>query len=101
MLRNRAALALGALVLGGVVLLGLEPGASGTAAAADNKVIKIGALFPISGPGSFFGVQDKQGVELAIEQINKEGGVAGTKLEVHYEDSACAPLPASQAAKRL
>ena len=37
--------------------------------AADN-VIKIGALLPISGPGSYFGVQDKQGVELALDQLN-------------------------------
>src|SRR6516164_2348812 len=67
--------------------------------AADN-VIKIGALLPISGPGSYFGVQDKQGVELALDQLNKRG-VSGYKFDVHYEDSACSPLPATQAAKRL
>ena len=67
--------------------------------AADN-VIKIGALLPISGPGSYFGVQDKQGVELALDQLNK-AGVNGYKFDVHYEDSACGPLPATQAAKRL
>ena len=63
--------------------------------AADN-VIKIGALLPISGPGSYFGVQDKQGVELALDQLNKSG-VNGYKFDVHYEDSACSPLPATQA----
>ena len=67
---------------------------------ADDKVIKIGALLPISGPGSYFGVQDKQGIELALEQLNK-AGVNGYKFEVKYEDSACGPLPATQAAKRL
>lgn len=67
---------------------------------AQDKTIKIGALFPISGPGAYFGAQDKQGVELALEQVNKEG-VNGYKFAVQYEDSACAPLPASQAAKRL
>jgi branched-chain amino acid transport system substrate-binding protein len=70
------------------------------AALAQNKVIKIGALLPISGPGSYFGVQDKQGIELALEQLNK-AGVNGYKFEVKYEDSACGPLPATQAAKRL
>ena len=74
-------------------------GAAGPLSAAD-KVIKIGALLPMSGPGSYFGAQDKQGIELALEQINK-GGVNGVKLEVQYEDSACSPLPATQAAKRL
>jgi branched-chain amino acid transport system substrate-binding protein len=67
---------------------------------AQDKTIKIGALFPMSGPGAYFGAQDKQGVELALEQVNKEG-VNGYKFTIQYEDSACAPLPASQAAKRL
>ena len=73
---------------------------SSTSIFAADKVIKIGGLFPISGPGSYFGVQDKQGVELAIEQLNKSG-VNGYKFEVHYEDLSCSPLPASQAAKRM
>ena len=67
---------------------------------AQDKTIKIGALFPMSGPGSYFGAQDKQGVELALEQLNK-AGVNGYKFAVQYEDSSCGPLPATQAAKRL
>src|SRR6185312_5193304 len=70
------------------------------AAYAQDKTIKIGALLPISGPGSYFGAQDKQGVELALEQLNK-AGVNGYKFAVQYEDSSCSPLPATQAAKRL
>ena len=73
---------------------------SATAVLAADKVIKIGGLFPMSGPGSYFGAQDKQGVELALEQLNKTG-VNGYKFEVKYEDSSCSPLPATQAAKRL
>src|SRR6201993_3334622 len=69
-------------------------------AQAQDKVIKIGGLFAMSGPGSYFGVQDKQGIELAIEQLNKTGA-NGYRFEVQYEDSACSPLPATQAAKRL
>ena len=71
-----------------------------TQALAQDKTIKIGALFPMSGPGSYFGAQDKQGVELALEQLNKTG-VDGYKFSVQYEDSSCGPLPATQAAKRL
>src|ERR1700750_3302249 len=79
--------------------LGALAAGAGQALAAD-QVIKIGALLPISGLGSYFGVQDKQGIELAIEQLNK-AGVHGYKFEGKYDDSACGPLPASQAAKRL
>jgi branched-chain amino acid transport system substrate-binding protein len=67
---------------------------------AQDKVIRIGGLFPTSGPGAYFGVQDKQGIDLSVEQINKTG-INGFRLEVKYEDSACSPLPATQAAKRL
>jgi branched-chain amino acid transport system substrate-binding protein len=82
--------------------LGLALGllAAADTACAQDKSIKIGGLFPMSGPGAYFGTQDKQGIELAIEQINKTG-VGGYKLEIQYEDSACSPLPATQAAKRL
>src|ERR1700730_7943306 len=66
-----------------------------TALAAD--VVKIGGLLPMSGPGSYFGAQDKQGIELALEELNK----SGAKFEIQYEDSSCSPLPATQAAKRL
>jgi branched-chain amino acid transport system substrate-binding protein len=71
-----------------------------TSSIAADKVIRIGGLLPISGPGSYFGAQDKQGIELALDELNK-AGVNGYKFDVQYEDSACAPLPATQAAKRL
>jgi branched-chain amino acid transport system substrate-binding protein len=87
-------------------LLGLASGAlvaivaASAPAAAQDKVIKIGALLPMSGPGSYFGAQGRQGVDLALEQINRTG-LGGYKLDVKYEDSSCSPLPATQAAKRL
>src|ERR1700722_589247 len=62
--------------------------------------IKIGALFATSGPGAYQGVQQKEGAELAIEQLNK-AGINGHKFEFSQEDSACAPLPATQSVKRL
>lgn len=71
-----------------------------TSSLAADKIIKIGGLLPMSGPGSYFGAQDKQGAELALDQLNKSD-VNGYKFEIRYEDSACSPLPATQAAKRL
>src|SRR5271155_4956542 len=65
-------------------LLGGLLAASTTSVVAADKIIKIGGLLPISGPGSYFGVQDKQGVELALDQLNKPG-VNGDKFEVQYE----------------
>jgi branched-chain amino acid transport system substrate-binding protein len=82
------------------VVIGLAVALAAGGAFAQGKPVKVGVLTPISGPGSYFGVMDKQGMELALEEVNKTG-VNGVKIEMHYEDSACAPLPATQAAKRI
>ncbi len=92
MRRRSLLLAVGALAC--IVSMGVHE------ATAQDKTIKIGGLFPMSGPGAYFGAQDKQGIELALEELNKTG-VNGYKFAIQYEDSACSPLPASQAAKRL
>jgi branched-chain amino acid transport system substrate-binding protein len=68
------------------------------AAFAQDRVVRIGVLMPISGPGSYFGVMDKEGIELALEQF--KNGVNGYKLQVQYEDSACSPLQATNTVKR-
>ena len=68
-------------------------------AAAQERVVRIGVAMPISGPGSYFGVMDKEGIELALGEL--KGGVNGVKLEVQYEDSACSPLQATNAVKRM
>ena len=84
------------LALAGIATLG-----AGSASAQD-KTIKIGALFPMSGPGAYFGAQDKQGIELALEQLNK-AGVNGYKFAVQYEDFgvlAAARLAGRQAPDR-
>src|SRR6266699_6924424 len=86
---------LSVLALAAIVSAAVVP-----ASLAADKTVKIGALLPMSGPGSYFGAQDKQGIELALEALNKTG-VNGFKFEVQYEDSACSPLPATQAAKRI
>src|SRR5215831_19658544 len=51
---------------------------------AENNIIRIGALLPMSGPGSYFGAQDRQGIELALDAINKTS-VSGYKFEIKFE----------------
>src|SRR5260221_11036128 len=66
---------------------------------AQERVIRIGVLMPISGPGSYFGVMGKEGIELAMEQVAKNP-INGYRLQVQYEDSACSPLQAPNTVKR-
>ena len=75
-------------------------GALAFAAQAQDKVIRVGVLMPISGPGSYFGVMGKEGIDLALEQVAKTD-LKGYKLQVQYEDSACSPLQATNTVKRV
>ena len=54
------------------------------AAAADP--IKIGVAGPFAGGSSSMGVSMRDGVRLAVEEINKSGGVLGRKLQVVERD---------------
>lgn len=63
--------------------------------------LQIGAIFPLTGNGASYGKMYKQGVELAVEEINEAGGVDGKKLSVIYEDGRAEPKTSVQAAQTL
>ena len=53
------------------------------AVAAD---IKLGAAEALSGPASQYGLSIRNGLQLAVEEINAAGGVKGNKLVLQIED---------------
>lgn len=53
--------------------------------------IKIGFIGPLTGDAAQWGIPPYRGAQLAIEEINKNGGVHGSMLELIAEDSACDP----------
>jgi branched-chain amino acid transport system substrate-binding protein len=53
---------------------------------AAEKPIKIGFVYIMSGPAATYGQFAKQGAELAIDEINKVGGINGRKVEGVFED---------------
>jgi branched-chain amino acid transport system substrate-binding protein len=63
--------------------------------------IRIGFTGPITGPAAFLGQQMKWGAELAVEQINKNGGVLGRNVSFQMQDSQCRPADALSAAEKL
>ncbi len=65
------------------------------------KELVIGALIPMTGTGASYGVMDKNGADLAVEQINANGGVQGIKLRMKYEDHEAKPAVAVNAINRL
>ena len=67
----------------------------------DAGTIKIGAIMPVSGPVSAYGVQTRDAILLAFEEINGAGGVLGKKLELITEDDEANPEKTTNAFKKL
>lgn len=74
-------------------------GASNFALAADT--IKIALAGPVTGPVAQYGDMQFIGAKMAIEQINKAGGVNGSQLEGVVFDDACDPKQAVAVANRI
>ncbi len=53
---------------------------------ATAAVYRLGFSAPFSGPAGYYGAAAKEGAELAVEEINRAGGVGGVPLEVVYAD---------------
>jgi branched-chain amino acid transport system substrate-binding protein len=58
---------------------------------AADKPVKIGFVYIMSGPFATYGQFAKQGAELAIDEINKAGGIDGRKVEALFEDDTGKP----------
>ncbi|GAA6130757.1 branched-chain amino acid ABC transporter substrate-binding protein [Halopseudomonas sabulinigri] len=74
-------------------------GVSGYSLAADT--IKIALAGPVTGPVAQYGDMQFIGAKMAIEQINKAGGVNGSQLEGVVFDDACDPKQAVAVANRI
>jgi branched-chain amino acid transport system substrate-binding protein len=67
---------------------------------ADSGPIKIAAVIPLSGSSAPTGVFMKNGMQMAIDEINAKGGVLGRQLQFDPEDEACDPTQAAAAANK-
>jgi len=65
-------------------LLGVAFAAAQVACAADS--IKIGLIGPLTGGSSSMGVSMRDGVRLAVDEINSGGGILGRKIELVERD---------------
>lgn len=57
-------------------------------ASAAEKAIRVGLFAPLRGSGEELGQQVLQGATLAVERVNRQGGVKGTKIELIVRDDA-------------
>ena len=63
--------------------------------------IKIGSILILSGEGSSWGEASKNGIDLAVKDINNAGGVNGKKLVAIHEDNESDPKKAISAFNKL
>ena len=70
-------------------------------AALAEAPIKLGFVYIMSGPFAAYGQFAKEGAELALEEINKTGGINGRQVEAVFEDSQGKPDVALRAIRKL
>jgi branched-chain amino acid transport system substrate-binding protein len=90
--------------------------ASAAGASAEDKVVKIGAIFPMSGNAASAGIHAKAALEVAIDIINNAhpelgnfplaknaglAGLGGAKVEVVFADNQGSPATGQNQALRL
>jgi branched-chain amino acid transport system substrate-binding protein len=79
-----------------VLGLWLSPG---IVSAADP--IKVGVIYPLTGPAAAAGSYQKAGVEIARDKFNAEGGILGRQVQLFVEDGANDPSQSVSAAEKL
>jgi branched-chain amino acid transport system substrate-binding protein len=97
MARSEGAWKMGAWMLAATLVLGVAGGAR----AADTSPVKIGWLSSLTGPLSSAAIAENQGVQFAVDEINKAGGIDGRKIELLTRDTAGDPTKAVNLAQQL
>lgn len=70
-------------------------------ALAQSAPLRIGLITPLSGPQEFIGTYVKNGAEIAVDQINKSGGILGRQVVLEIRDDKANPAAALAAAREL
>ncbi len=65
------------------------------------KTIKLGAVLSLTGGGAAIGTQSRDGMLLAVKQINGSGGVDGAPIELAVEDDASDKAQSTRKAQSL
>lgn len=58
---------------------------------SDSGKLVIGGIGPVTGGAAQYGIAVRNGMELAAEEINKDGGINGMTIEIAFEDDQADP----------
>lgn len=84
-----------------VIVLSLGTALLGPSCRSSSGNLPIGVYLPLTGPLASFGESMRNGVMLAVQEVNSTGGVDGKLLEVTYLDDEGDPEGARGAVRRL
>lgn len=98
-MRKRYTLLLAHVALAALVLL---PGACTTQPDRPQEAtIKVGAVLPLTGNLARLGEPKKNAILLAVDEINRQGGVDGKQLSVSFEDNKGDPKEGVSAMQKM
>ena len=75
-----------------------------SSARAEAPAVNVGVIMPLSGPNAQFGINSRNGIELAADEINAAGGIAelgGARINLVVADGTSTPTTAGNVAQRL
>jgi len=69
--------------------------------AADQPVVKIGAILAVTGPNANLGTPEARTLQMLVDQANAAGGISGRKVQLIVKDSQGSAEKAVSFAKQL
>lgn len=90
------------ILTAGVLTAGLISGCGGSDSKSSGDAVKIGGLLEMTGGSASFGISSKNGIDLAFQEINANGGVlGGKKLELVIADTKSEASEATNGMQKL
>lgn len=90
-----------ALVLGATACAGSAGATGGGTSTTQGGTVTIGESTTLSGPVAELGQSGLQGVQLAVSQLNSQGGLLGKKIKVVSADDAVTPATGASNARSM
>lgn len=85
------------IIVGGAAVLMSKSAQTTTS----KEPIKLGSILPLTGEAAEIGIRAQDAINLALEEINSQGGINGRNLTVVFEDGKCDSRASSDAGTKL
>ena len=86
MLKKAASIALASALVFSLAACGSKDGGDSGSSSSGGDVFMIGGIGPTTGDNAIYGNAVKNGVQLAVDEINADGGIKGYQIEYQFED---------------